>query len=97
AVPEVQQSEAGPVARRSVIEPGQDEVAPRIGLENKVARADRVEKLALRKGQVLFAARLHFVLDDFSQGQRIRVAIAPFRIGRDLQRLSDGVCEYAEA
>ena len=55
AVPQVQQAEARPVARRAVIEAGHDEVAPRVGLEHEVARADLVEQRALRERQVVLA------------------------------------------
>src|SRR5688572_8668492 len=96
-VPEVEQSEPRPVARRTVVEAGHDEVAPRVGLEHEVARANLVEERPLRKGQVVLTLRLHGVLDDAPEREGIAVAIPVLRVGRDLLRLVDGMLEHVEA
>src|SRR5438094_614952 len=76
AVLQIEQPDARPVARCSVVVPGQQEVAVRIGLEHLTPDPDPVEERALWIGEVLLAALRHRLLHEPADDQRIGVAIA---------------------
>src|SRR6185369_11219405 len=97
AVPQMQQAEARPVARGSVVEAGHDEVAPRVGLEDEMASADGIEELPLGKGEVVLSTPFNRLANNLSEGEGIAVAIAPLGVRRNLERLIDRMVEHVES
>lgn len=93
AVPEVQQAETRPVAGRSEVVAGQQEVAAPVGLEHLTADADAVEEGALWEAPVVLAAPLDDAANDGAEHQRVAVAVAADADRRVLERAVDGEAE----
>ena len=94
--PQVEEAEARPVPRAPVVVAGDDEVAPRVRLEDVVPRPDPVEQDALRVGEPVLSARLDGLPYDARRRERVRVPVAEDRARQRVHRLVDRVFEHVD-
>ena len=86
-------TEPSPVARRHVVESGQNEIAPGVRFQDGVLDSDLVEQVSPRKRVIILSARFDGLAHDPAECKWIRVQILPTLTGFSLHWEADRMLE----